>query len=72
MFATVKKLFSEAWGGTRSTNSGEKNMYASVLPMGNRYGLVSRDGTVFGTYSRARDAVRGATRHNVKLEGVRE
>lgn len=66
MFTAIKKLFGfETWGGGRS--EGVREMTATITPTNNGFALITRTGEVVSTYSRERDAKRGAARRGLVL-----
>lgn len=66
MFNWIKSWFVTD-GGTLF-NEGTRDMTATIIPTTNgKYGLVTRTGEFVGTYSRQRDAVRGAKRRGFEV-----
>lgn len=51
-----------------TTITGENTMTAKIVPTSDgKFALTTRTGSVFGTYSRKRDAVRGANRRGLTV-----
>ena len=56
-------------GGMQVVTNGETDMTATITKLNNgKFRLATRDqSAIFGTYSRRRDAVRGATRRGLTV-----
>lgn len=63
MFKWITKMFSVApTEGVRDITTGETEMIGKIIETGNSFALVDRHSNTVATYSRRRDAVRGAAR----------
>lgn len=66
MFQWIKNMFTVE---PTITIPGEINMTATIVPTSEgKFALTTRSGLTVGTYSRKRDAVRGATRRGYTVK----